>query len=187
MSDKLKQLSSAFSGPRKPLICDRTEAAQKSKILVVTEAAFFAERQADGSLKETTLHNNSFAKKLAASVLEKYHDVVVFYYDEGVRTWIEQGFGEVEEGKNVRFVHIQKDAVADTVQGIVNMFRGTLGLKMYLPRNMRQISWMNVGRFVKDERVVFAQAKNHAELGLEMPKEKTFQDFAAERSRHGWG
>lgn len=64
----------------------------------------------------------------------------------------------------------------------------TVGITVNRPSNVREISWLNIEKFVNDKRAVIVSASGHATIGLEPDKEPDMQEMMRRRQRaNEWG
>ena len=184
---KFEELIGVFSNGQRKSVGDVEEKKDVSheQILIVQSPAFFAERKSDGKLQSMVFHENPFSKLLFEAVAQKYHYIVALYTHEETRLWIENG---CEKNHQVKYVQVNVESIADSTRNLVDLLRHELGVRLSLPRNMREVSWTNVIRFVRDPvgRVSEVRETDHHKIGLTTPKEKTFEDLASERKRGGW-
>jgi hypothetical protein len=160
-----------------------TDLKKDDRVLLVTDIAFFVERDPDGKMADPGKPDTwIFSEDLRDAVLAKYGCVLVATTSDH-RQFLETGFGETDK---VEYILVSPSSVLASTAAVIEKLQERCSVRMTLPKNKRTVSWLNLSRFVSDSRVDFADASSHSTLGFEVPKTKTFMDYAKERSRNGW-
>lgn len=139
-------------------------------ILIVGGLLFFALRDAAG--KPTY----QLSQKTLDEVTTMFRQIFVFYTIDHAKL-----IEALTDYPNMRLFAIDKLRVKECMEAAVDELNKQGVHFRPFPPNRREVSWLNLNRWINDPKVSFVLSDEHAKLGLEPEKEETFKDAAGSR------
>lgn len=152
----------------------------KERILVITDMTFLVERTEEGELPP--VEEMTIAPGYRDYLLEKYDEIVIAWEPENESFLKSGGMSKEDQCPQVTHIDVSPSSYVETTERLISLLCSK-NIRMLLPRNRRSVSWINLGRFTDDKRVDFVKSNDHSAFDLKLPKKKSFNDSAKERSR----
>lgn len=91
-----------------------------------------------------------------------------------------------KRNSKLRLFRVDRNAISSSMQSLTSTLLHDYGVKVMPPQNRREMSWLNLDRYVSDPRVIFVGENDHAKLGLTVDKELSFRELVRKRSDNDW-
>lgn len=154
------------------------EAPRTDEVLIVKGPHFFSKRDAD----DKVLMEPSDAT--IDAVLQRFKSIILFSATESSRpiaTYVKKRYAPTI------VVEVDTNSIMLSIGRMVEAFHA-VGITVHRPHNIREISWLNIEKFVSDKRAVIVSASGHADIGLTPEKEPDMQEMMRRRQRaNEWG
>lgn len=169
-------------GPAKRSMKDSVEvpSTNKDRVLVITDIEFLVERTVDGDMPEPSLWEISH--ELRDALLDRYQ-IVLIPWTADIDSVLQKGLmGKSGADPKIQHWNIVGSSPQKTTDNLIEALT-EMSVRFSFPRNRSLVSWLNLKKYVRDKRIDFAGASDHAVLGFTAPKKKSFADSAQSRSR----
>lgn len=148
------------------------------EVLIVKGPLFFAKRESNG--KATLEPSDETIDK----VLQRFKTIIIFSATKDSRRVADY---VKKRHPPTMVVEMDNDAVMASVSRMVEALM-SVGLVVGRPHNLREISWLNIDKFINDKRAVVVGPDGHSILGIEVEQEPDMNEMMRRRQRaNEWG